>query len=84
MGNSFRSDAQECLADVSMRKYELSQISGYDSQSVRGSSDTTSVSGASSLLDQGFVESIDHLDIYADFLGEQEYAKMKENYHRAL
>lgn len=31
-----------------------------------------------------FSESIDDLDIYSQFLGEQEYLKMKENYQRAL
>ena len=29
-------------------------------------------------------DSIDKLDIYAKFLGENEYLKMKDNYHRAL
>lgn len=29
-------------------------------------------------------ESIDFLDIYAEFLGDDEYCKMKENYQKAL
>jgi len=33
---------------------------------------------------EGYDDSIDKLDIYAKFLGEGEYLRMKENYHKAL
>jgi len=33
---------------------------------------------------EGYDDSLDKLDIYAKFLGENEYLKMKENYHKAL
>ena len=32
----------------------------------------------------GYDDSIDKLDIYSKFLGEEEYIKMKDSYHRAL
>lgn len=33
---------------------------------------------------EDYDDSIDKLDIYAKFLGEEEYVRMKETYHRAL
>lgn len=33
---------------------------------------------------EDYDESIDKLDIYAKFLGEVEYLRMKDNYHKAL
>jgi len=33
---------------------------------------------------EGYDDSIDKLDIYAKFLGEGEYLRMKDNYHKAL
>lgn len=32
----------------------------------------------------GYDDSIDKLDIYSKFLGEEEYLRMKDSYHRAL
>ena len=55
-----------------MNKEDLADILGFDDQ-VKG-------------FDLEFMtdDSIDFLDIYAEFLGDEEYHKMKENYQRAL
>jgi hypothetical protein len=53
---------------------------------IQGLGDTSTVKGFDIDSELGAAEDdeIDKLDIYARFLGEDEYLKMKDNYHRAL
>lgn len=59
------------MYDIHQHKLRLSELLGYGDE-VKG-------------FDKATVdESIDHLDIYAEFLGVEEYEKAKENYIKAL
>lgn len=59
------------MADIHQHKLRLTEIIGHNDE-VRG-------------FDQSIVdESIDHLDIYAEFLGADEYERAKENYLKTL
>lgn len=59
------------MYDIHQHKLKLTDILGYGDE-VRGF-DKIEVD-----------ESIDHLDIYAEFLGADEYEKAKQNYTKAL
>ena len=54
-----------------LQKAKLSDILGYGDE----------VRGFDSFVAD---DSIDHLEIYAEFLGKQEYGRAKQNYERAL
>lgn len=71
--------------------YDEASVRGFDLDSTMcGTSDAMSLSGApseaaASTADlQLLEETFDQLDIYAKFLGENEYFKMKENFQKAL
>ena len=57
-------------SDINLHKSKLSEVLGFGDE----------VKGFDTFVAD---DSIDHLEIYADFLGKQEYAKAKENYRFA-
>lgn len=76
MSDSFKQEAAEYYLEINVHKAQLSNIFGFDDSVVKG---FDMEEGA-----EGYDEGIDKLDIYAKFLGENEYLKMKENYNKAL
>lgn len=75
MNQQFKAEIAECYEDLSERKSSLSSIAGFDD---------TIVKGFDLESETGYDDSIDQLDIYSEFLGEQEYVTMKESYLKAL
>jgi hypothetical protein len=76
MGDGFKEQLVECNAQLSHHKQELSRIQGYEDSEVRGFDLCVEI--------EDYDDSIDKLDIYAKFLGEDEYIRMKDNYQRAI
>jgi hypothetical protein len=74
MKDDFKAEANELQMEVNLHKQKLAGL------------DDTVVKGFDVEMEGGLGEddSIDKLDIYSKFLGEGEYLKMKENYHKAL
>ena len=73
MNESFKHEMAECQGEINYRKQNLVDSGGQlDVSTVKGFDLET------------FDDSIDVLDIYSQFLGEEEYFKMKDNYLRAL
>jgi hypothetical protein len=72
----FKVQAAELIAEINEHKSNLQSIFGFESSVVKGFDQN--------LEPNEFDYSIDQLDIYAQFLGEEEYSKMKDNYCRAL
>lgn len=71
IGTHLFQEQQMLLYDIHQHKLRLSEVLGFGDE-VKG-------------FDQITVdESIDHLDIYAEFLGVEEYEKAKESYIKAL
>jgi len=71
IGSHLASEQQMLAHDIQQHKVRLADVLGFGDE-VKG-------------FDQVTVDdSIDYLDIYAEFLGEEEYEKAKEGYIRAL
>ncbi|CDW87601.1 UNKNOWN [Stylonychia lemnae] len=72
IGKQLKSEMSQVNIELGFHRQELAEILGFEDQ-VKG-------------FDLEFMtdESIDFLDIYAQFLGDDEYCKMKENYQKAL
>eukprot|EP00347_Sterkiella_histriomuscorum_P002541 403367752 len=72
IGKELKKEMGEVNIEMGYHRQELADILGFEDQ-VKG-------------FDLEFMtdESIDFLDIYAQFLGDEEYCKMKENYEKAL
>ena len=73
--------------------FDDASVRGFDLDSTLSTTDATSMSGTQSEMTSGATsvadlqlleETFDQLDIYAKFLGENEYFKMKENFSKAL
>ena len=71
IGEHLKEEKRMLVSDINHHKAKLSDILGYGDE-VKGFDNF--------VLD----DSIDHLEIYAEFLGKQEYTRAKENYQRAL
>ena len=76
MKEGFKDEANEYTALLNIHKQELSKIQELG--------DASLVKGFDFEMGAEDDDSIDKLDIYAKFLGENEYLKMKDNYNRAL
>ena len=71
IGGHLKEEKRMLVSDINHHKAKLSDILGFGDE----------VKGFDNFV---MDDSIDHLEIYAEFLGKQEYAKAKENYERAL
>ena len=71
IGTHLFQEQQMLLYDIHQHKLRLSEVLGFGDE-VKGFDQTT--------VD----ESIDHLEMYAEFLGVEEYEKAKESYIKAL
>jgi hypothetical protein len=78
MNDQFKVEAAECVHHINYHKQNIQYYIGYDESAVRGFDQDLEVSVDD--LDDG----LDQLDVYADFLGKNEYFKMKENFQKAL
>lgn len=78
MTDQFKVEAAECVHHIDYHKQNIQNYIGYDESAVRGFDQDLEVS-----IDD-FEEGIDQLDVYADFLGKNEYFKMKENLQKAI
>jgi hypothetical protein len=74
MNDQFKVEAAECQDHINYHRQNISNMAGYDDSTVRG-------------FDHDFEfnvddleDGLDQLDVYADFLGKNEYFKMKENF----
>lgn len=88
MGAQLKAEASEMLGEVSQQKSYLSGMVSLDGNSVKGfdsqASDTTSMVGDSAMDVNTLEDTFEQLDIYAKFLGQDEYLKMRENFTKAL
>ena len=71
IGEHLKDEKKMLVSDINHHKAKLSDILGYGDE----------VRGFDSFVAD---DSIDHLEIYAEFLGKQEYGRAKQNYERAL
>ena len=71
IGEHLKEEKRMLTSDINLHKSKLSEVLGFGDE----------VKGFDTFVAD---DSIDHLEIYADFLGKQEYAKAKENYEKAL
>ena len=71
IGEHLKDEKKMLVSDINHHKAKLSDILGYGDE----------VKGFDSFIAD---DSIDHLEIYAEFLGKQEYGRAKQNYERAL
>lgn len=78
MSEQFKYEAAECISAINYHKQNISSISGFDESVIKGFDFDLEIS-----VDE-YDDSIDQLDVYANFLGQNEYFKMKENLLKAL
>ena len=71
IGSHIKDEKVMLMQDIKHHKMKLSDVLGYGDE----------VRGFDNLI---WDDSVEQLDIYAEFLGPQEYNRVKENYERAL
>ena len=70
IGSHLRDEKVMLTQDIKLHKAKLADVLGFGDE-VRG-------------FDQMIDDSVEQFDIYSEFLGPQEYKKVKDNYERAL
>ena len=71
IGSHIKDEKVMLMQDIKHHKMKLSDVLGYGDE----------VRGFDNLI---WDDSVEQLEIYAEFLGPQEYNRVKENYERAL
>ena len=71
IGDHLKQEKTMLTADIKHHKNKLADVLGYGDE----------VRGFDKLI---WDDSVEQLDIYAEFLGPQEYKRVKDNYERAL
>ena len=74
IGRNLKDEQALVQCELNLHRENLSLALGKDSD----------VKGFDTSLVAAMDDSLDHLDIYAEFLGEKEFIKAKENYERTL
>lgn len=70
IGSHLRDEKVMLTQDIRLHKAKLADVLGFGDE-VRG-------------FDQMIDDSVEQFDIYSEFLGQQEYQKVRGNYERAL